>query len=89
MAKPKVLGYILTSENLTNLGGPMGTESTFENWSKNFSTIEKAKEVAKKDYNPEDSPSKEPIKWVKEKSGLRSQDLGYVMYHIQPFTLEE
>jgi hypothetical protein len=69
--------FYLTSENLTNLGGPMGSEYTYSNWSKPFETLEKAKAYAVKDYKGE-------IKWTENSYGeLSSGDLNWVMYHIK------
>ncbi len=78
--------YILSSENLTQLGGPMGTERTSINWTKYCKTVEQAKKIAEKDYNK----SRGPIEWIKEgKDGWRTQDLGYVMYHIKKIKVEK
>lgn len=77
--------YSLTSENLTGLGGPMGTERTFTNWIKYCTTIEQAQKIAEKSYDK----SRSPIKWIKEKNGCRSVDLGYVMYHIEKIKIEK
>ena len=66
--------YELIYEDLTNLGGPMGTEYTTEHSLGLFTTIQKAKTAAKKNYHGE-----EKIKW----SGYQTQDLSYVMYHIR------
>lgn len=77
-----IVGYRLVNEDLTHLGGPMGTEYTEDRWSKNYATVEQAKQAAEKDYDS-------PIEWVKERNGgWRSPDLGYVMYRIEPITLE-
>jgi len=65
----------LVSENLTHLGGRMGTEYTTTNYSKPFKSIQKAKEFAEKEYGNE-------LKWVVTDKGLRTEDLGYVMYYI-------
>lgn len=82
--------YELESENLTGLGGPMGTERTWTNWRKFFSTVEAAKEFAEKDY-------KRPINWSASKgptcNGIPidlacSGDLGFVMYHIRCVKVE-
>jgi hypothetical protein len=67
--------FKLVSENLTNLGGPMGTERTFENWSKLFTDIDVAKAYAVTDY-------KKGINWITDKNRIHSGDLGYVMYII-------
>jgi len=77
--------YRLVSENLTGLGGPMGTERTWTNWTKYCKTIEQAQKIAEKDYNK----SRGPIKWIKEKDGYRTEDLGYVMYHIKKIKIEK
>lgn len=75
--------YRLVSENLTHLGGPMGTEYTTTNWTKYFSSFDKAKTYARKDYKGD-----KDWNWLKEKIGVRSPDLGYVMYHISPVKVE-
>lgn len=67
--------FKLVSENLTGLGGPMGTERTWENWSKLFHDIEVAKAHAVIDYG-------KAINWQTEKNRTHSGDLGYVMYTI-------
>jgi len=67
--------YEVVSENLTNLGGRMGTEYTYDNWRKHFSDVDKAKEFAEKDYGKK-------IKWNKTEKGFRSDDLLYVMYYV-------
>ena len=74
--------YKLVSENLTNLGGPMGTEYTFDNWVKYFHSIKNAKKHAENDYG-------EKIDWKKTKKRTHSPDLGYVMYQIYPIKFED
>ncbi|QGH72881.1 MAG: hypothetical protein [Podoviridae sp. ctrTa16] len=74
--------YELISENLSNLGGRMGTESTFNNFSKPFSTIEKAKDYAVADYG-------NAINWSRTKRGLCSGDLMYVMYYINKVEIDQ
>ena len=69
--------YQLISENLTNLGGPMGSEYTYDNYRKSFLKLSNAKKYAEKEYGSE-------IEWIEKKNGgLRSPDLSYVMYHIE------
>jgi hypothetical protein len=74
--------YKLVSEDLSMIGGPMHLARSFENYSKVFSTPEKAKEYAEKEYNN----SERKIIWedAKEYSDaiLTSGDLGFVMYNI-------
>lgn len=75
--------YQLVSENLSNLGGRMGTEYTTVNFRKFFKTFEGAQKAAEKDY-------KKKIKWKKVKTGVwRSPDLAYVMYHIKLVETED
>jgi hypothetical protein len=75
--------YELVSENLSNLGGRMGTEYTTINYRKFFTTIDGAKKAAEKEY-------KKKIVWKADKSGeyWRSPDLAYVMYHIRTVRVE-
>lgn len=68
--------FILTSENLTKLGSTMGTEYTYDNFTRLFETIDAAKKYAEKDYGG-------PIKWSRGKNKSNSGDLGYVMYTIE------
>jgi hypothetical protein len=69
--------YQLTSENLSGLGGPMGSERTYNNWVRPYDSHEAAMLAAEIDYN-----GKEEIQWTKGTNGWHSQDLGYVMYYI-------
>lgn len=67
--------YELIYEDLTGLGGSMGTERTFTKWRKFFSSMQKAKKYAEKDYG-------KPLEWFETDDGVRSNDLSYVMYYI-------
>ena len=74
--------FELDSENLSNLGGPMGTDSTYSNWNRLFWDKEKAKKFAEADYVKNNGL--EEINWSNDRSGgCSSQDLGYVMYNIR------
>jgi len=68
--------YKLVSENLTQLGGRMGTERTSTNFTKIFSTVDGAKKYAEKDYGNK-------IEWKDRKEYITSGDLRYVMYEIR------
>lgn len=77
--------YTLISEDLSHLGGMMGSDYTTKSIMGNFSGIEKAKKAAEKDYG-------KSIKWAKKNSptvnGIPidetcSGDLNYIMYHIR------
>lgn len=67
--------YELVSENLTQLGGRMGTEKVTTNFRKLFSSLQRAKRFAEKDYEKN-------ISWILIKGGFRSPDFGYVIYYI-------
>ena len=74
--------YRLVSENLTHLGGAMGTEYTTDNFCKYFKSLANAKAFAEKDYGKK-------LKWLKEKGRIRTEDLHHVMYHIYPVKTED
>jgi len=67
--------FKLTVENLSGLGGRMGTESTSIDKVKLFSTVNGAKKYAEKDYG-------DKIEWKDRKKYITSGDLRYVMYEI-------
>jgi hypothetical protein len=82
--------YALESENLTSLGGPMGTERVTTNWIKYFSSVLAAKAYAEKDYCRESGTPRPKIQWFKEgRDEFRSDDLLFVMYRIKPIKIEE
>lgn len=73
--------FELESENLSNVGGPMGNNSSSTNWTRLFYDKEKAKMFAELDYKKNNG--KEKIEWANDRSGgCRSQDLRWVMYNI-------
>jgi hypothetical protein len=77
--------YKLESENLTGLGGPMGTEHTWINWTRYFDSMQKAKQAAEKDYA---SYKNNKFSWHRAKNYVHSDDLLFVMYKISKFTVE-
>lgn len=76
----KIIGYELVNEDLTNLGGPMGTEYTVTRWRRYFDSAKKAKAAAVKDHEA-------AIEWHKMGHGYRSNDLGHTMYYIAQLIL--
>ena len=68
--------YELLYEDLTNLGGPMGTERTITRTMGLFNNAEHAKGFADLDYGKH-------LKWIRVGPGFRTEDLGHVMYHIK------
>ena len=78
--------YTLTSENLTHLGGPMGTEYTYPNWTKHFTTMDAAKDFAQTDYSRNGCSKK--IKWSRGKFNCNSGDLRFVKYYINIVKVE-
>lgn len=81
--------YILSSENLTQLGGPMGTERTTINWTMVFSSAAAAKSYAQRDYDSRRKKAS-PIRWHLDRDGdsWHSDDLGFVMYHVKETKVE-
>ena len=79
---PKIAGWTLEAEDLSHLGGPMGTEYTTTMFVRNFGTLEEAKTYAIRHY-------KGPIKWLRERSAWTSGDLLWVEYTITPLRFEE
>src|SRR6476661_1147529 len=78
----------LVVEDLTRLGGPMGTETTSEILRKAFPNTEAAKEWAEKDHKKRDN--REPIRWVRSgKNGWCSGDLLSHMYTTEVRKIEE
>ena len=80
--KDKTTFYSLTSVNHTGLGGPMGSERTWDNWTKYYADADLAKKAAQKDFGPT------PLKWHSEHGGWRTDDMGHVMYRIRRIHLE-
>ena len=78
--KNKIYCFELVSVDMSNLGGPMGNNSTSENWRKLFTTMQKAKTYAENDYYK--TGRTEKIKWSKSNKITHTQDLGFVMYEI-------
>lgn len=82
----------LISEDLTGLGGPMGTDNTPINFRKFFKSIENAKKYAEKDYKCGKISwrvSKDYVHYNSSKYSVTSGDLGYVMYRIRKIETED
>jgi hypothetical protein len=79
--------YELVSDNITNVGGPMGNNASSENWSKLFEKLKVAKEYAEQDYRLEavrtGKDNREKIMWRGDSETWCSQDLGFVQYIIK------
>lgn len=81
--------YILESNDLSGLGGPMGSERITTNFVKYFYSIDNAKKYAEEDYFNYHA-GKETIKWKKARyGGITSGDLLYVEYHIWKIKIED
>lgn len=74
--------FKLTSQNLRELGGPMGSERVTINYVRIYNRATTAISVAEGDYGQE-------IKWIETKNGWRSPDLGYVMYRIERIEVDD
>lgn len=71
--------WCLVSENLSGLGGPMGSGHTSINFRKYFKTLKNAQIFAQEDYG------RSIINWKtkgNESNYFTSGDLGFVMYSI-------
>lgn len=82
--------YELIKENLSGLGGPMGSEHTSIDWKKHFETAEDAMEYAENDSTDFLGNANE-VTWRSRdryKTVLSSQDLLSHMYHIQEIEVE-
>jgi hypothetical protein len=88
--------YALVNEDLSHLGGPMGTEYTTMGAPRYFHTLVEAKAAAQKHYHDWMECSTKVLTWVHEhnydekptEGRLRTADLGWVMYHIEPVKAE-
>lgn len=79
--------YILESNDLSGLGGPMGSERIITNFVKYFYSIDNAKKYAEEDYL---KYKPEPIKWKKARNGgITSGDLLFVEYNIGKIKIED
>lgn len=77
---PKI--FKLISENMTSLGGPMGTERTYINWERHYTDLDAAKAHAEKEYFKDSEGG--TFKWMREGKNYTSGDLRWVMYTIEP-----
>lgn len=75
--------FDLIAEDLTHLGGPMGTEYTTESPIGLFGDAEEAKKVAQRHYESSRRRPEPPLKWLDAGNGFRTEDLGFVMYRIR------
>jgi len=74
--------YRLTAENIVDVGRMGG--STYIEWEKFFTSVNKAKKYGKKAYKGAND-----WEWVKDGTGFSSGDLGFVMYDIKLLKLEK
>ena len=76
--------WILINENLTQVGGRMGSDKTWDNWRKYFYHLSNAMAFAERDY-----VGVSDITWVQTQTGYRSQDLGHVIYRLERIHVED
>ena len=83
----------LKAEDLTGLGGPMGTESTETMFEEFFYDAAAAREFAYKDYKTrckgEYRDKNASFKFKKEGRNWSSPDLGFIQYTIEPIKVRE
>jgi|PlaIllAssembly_1097288.scaffolds.fasta_scaffold594004_2 hypothetical protein len=77
----KAVVFVLEEEDLTHLGGPMGSEYTTRTIVDIFASVEGAKREAEKQYAKVDG--REKVEW----DGLRTVDLLSRMYHIRKWNV--
>lgn len=71
----------LESENLSNVGGPMWNQKTWLNYTKIFSSSEKAKAYAESEIGRK-------LAWLDNGTYESSGDLGYVMYRVRKIEVD-
>jgi hypothetical protein len=74
--------FQLTNEDLSDVGGPMGRNSSKTRYRKYFTSVVKAQKHAEKEYG-------QKIKWVRHTTYVTSGDLLHTMYDIKPIHIEE
>lgn len=75
--------YETIAEDLTHLGGPMGSEYTTRNSLGLFNSLNKAKNRANYHYNNETGHIRtEILKWREYYDHSATQDLGFIQYHV-------
>lgn len=88
---------MLIAEDLSQLGGPMGTERVTELFTLYFMSnpkklaVEQALEKAEKHYKSRLSimaGKKQKIKWKEKKTTIESGDLGFIYYTIKPIKFQ-
>lgn len=72
------------AEDLSKLGGPMGTEITTECSLGLFEHPVSAKQACERHYNKGKGHGGKPLdKWRRTDQGESAPDLGWVMYHVR------
>lgn len=79
--------YEAEAEDLTHLGGPMGTEYTTGYYLGLFGSEALAKGAAQKHWTG--NKQKGTLKWLKEGKSWRTEDLGWIMYHVKVRKINE
>lgn len=77
--------YIATYEDLTHLGGTMGTEYTVTKFLGVYSSPDTAKTGCNSHYNKKMVGK---INWIRDGNGLRSPDLGFIIYYIKKYEVK-
>ena len=86
---------MLTAEDQSQLGGPMGTERTYTLWTRLFQTLDGAKEFAKKNYAKQVARSFSPLwepdkfRWMRQSNQIVYSDQGWIGYTITRMTVQK
>lgn len=85
--------FKLVAEDLSSLGGPMGSEKVVVIFTRYFNSVDNAKAAAEKDYISRSGARANTIKWReewRERMGRwYSGDLGFIDYTITPVVAED
>lgn len=82
----KIRIWKLVGEDLTRLGGPMGTDRTETVVEEYFECLTDAQSFANAHYNRR-KKEKSTIKWERQNGGFTSGDLNWIMYDITPLKI--
>jgi hypothetical protein len=93
MSKQAETFFELKSEDMTHLGGPMGSDYTKENWHKLFKSLGSAKACAERDYNKQIkglTKGYRKLCWKEDGyGGWTTGDLLFVMYTIKRVSVSD
>jgi hypothetical protein len=82
--------YEVVAENLQNVGGPMGSDTSAPDYFREFFlSVEKAKARCRKHYTTPGRNNAIQMRWVRRGKVLETDDLLWVMYSIEPIKIQD